>query len=104
MQPFIVAEVSNTYLRGEPARPPERSLCGRFEQVIEFNRARGYALHTFAMNQYLADGGEQFVETIIAVFRHQPAPVAPPLTDRVTDRQSPHSGEPHARQADPTPA
>lgn len=62
--PFIVAEVSKTWIRG-CAQSPLR-LGEQFELVINVNHRRGYQLHSFQVSQVLGD--EQMVETIIAVF------------------------------------
>lgn len=65
MTPFIVAEVSKTWIDGTAESP--LLLCERFERVIEVNRQRGYRLHSFTLHQLMTDS-HQLVETIIAVF------------------------------------
>ncbi len=79
-KPFIVAEVSKTWINGEPADPRTPLLCQSFESVIDTNRGRGYRLHSFQFHQAITStrhvdpsawstGDDQLVETIIAVFQ-----------------------------------
>lgn len=83
MTPFIVAEISKTWINGEPADPSTPLLCQSFELAIEVNRLRGYRLHSFQLHALMIDRADdnhddQLVETIIAVFEAvtlpQPAP------------------------------
>lgn len=62
---FIVAEVSKNWDRGMSPEPA--MLCEKFEEVIEFNRCRGYRLYSFQLHR-LVTGPGAMNETIIAVF------------------------------------
>lgn len=74
----IVAEVSKTYVMGEPVRP--EPLAVLFEDVIGVNASRGYDLESWNFCQTYNQDQTQFVETIIAVFvrlqRHRSASVS----------------------------
>jgi hypothetical protein len=63
--PFIVAEVSKTWINGQSARPA--LLAEQFELVIETNRQRGYRLHSFQLHRMMTSLSAMN-ETIIAVF------------------------------------
>lgn len=78
MNKFIVAEVSKTWSRGDSKIGRANLLSERFELIIEVNRQRGYRLHSFALNQLIADT-DSMVETIIAVFEQalEPLPTLP---------------------------
>ena len=69
MTEFIVAEVSKNWYRGQAMGG--RLLAQQFEDVIEFNRQRGYRLYQFALHQVVVSPDEMN-ETIIAVFRREP--------------------------------
>lgn len=74
MNQFIVAEVSKNWT-GQwvgPLPSPSDILCGRFEQVIEHNRKRGYRLHSWNIHRLMVDK-DSLNETIIAVFEKEPA-------------------------------
>lgn len=64
--PFIVAEVSTNWPKTWPVGPNDL-IAGKFEEVIEHNRRRGYRLHSFQLHRLLVDA-EQMNETIVAVF------------------------------------
>lgn len=75
MKEFIVAEVSKNWPDPEfVGDDPTQVLCGKFEEVIEFNWKRGYVIHSFQFSQatYTEDGKTAMVETVIAVFRRSP--------------------------------
>ena len=63
MTPFIVAEVSTNWVNGQGT-----PIAHRFEEVIEFNRQRGYVLHSFQFHQ-MTLGPDTLIETIVAVFQ-----------------------------------
>lgn len=63
--PFIVAEISKNWLDGN-AVVDSPILCQQFENVIEFNRQRGYYLHSWKLDRHGDQGALN--ETIIAVF------------------------------------
>ena len=65
-RPFIVAEVSTNWPKTWPVGPCDL-IAGKFEDVIEHNRRRGYRLHSFQLHRLLVDA-EQMNETIVAVF------------------------------------
>jgi hypothetical protein len=68
--PFIVAEISKSWINGESHTP--LLLAQYFERAIEVNRERGYRLHSFQLHRFMVSF-EQMNETIIAVFeREQP--------------------------------
>lgn len=70
MNEFIVAEVSKNWIDGLPSSPGV--LANEFECVIEVNRKRGYALHSWQLGRvhHRAPSGVGIInETIIAVFR-----------------------------------
>jgi hypothetical protein len=66
-QPFIVAEVSKSWVNGLPANGSPFVLAELFEQVIEHNRQRGYRLHSFDVHR-LMTRPDELNETLIAVF------------------------------------
>lgn len=70
MNEFIVAEISKNWFAGDGAKADDRAnhISYAFEQVIETNRLRGYALHSFQLHRLMTDE-ETMNETIIAVFR-----------------------------------
>ncbi len=74
-RPFIVAEVSKSWIKGKPATGDERVLAELFEMVIERNRQRGYRLHSFEVHRLMVRPDE-LNETLIAVFE-RPAPPEP---------------------------
>lgn len=65
MKPFIVAEVSKTWVDGREIEPG--LLCEYFEVVINVYYQRGYRLLTFSLNRVMTRPDE-LNETIIAVF------------------------------------
>lgn len=73
MTPFIVAEVSKTWINGQAANPITPPLCASFEHIIERNRQRGYRLHSFQLHRIMARPDEMN-ETIIAVFERSESP------------------------------
>ncbi len=79
MTPFIVAEVSKTWVAG--LSKTKLLLAQEFERVIEVNRVRGYRLHSFQLHQVAwpqtSAGAEQLVETIIAVFEAEASVTSP---------------------------
>ena len=77
MTPFIVAEISKSWINGE-AVSDTPILAVSFERVIEVNRQRGYRLHSFQLHQLMVSRADDvmadhLVETIIAVFEAVPA-------------------------------
>ena len=66
MTPFIVAEVSKNWDCDKEADVNDL-LATRFEHVIEFNRQRGYRLHSFQLHRFMTSP-TVMNETIIAVF------------------------------------
>jgi len=70
----IVAEVSKNWFQDEKDSPGNygRLLCKQFEQVIDVNRNRGYALESWqlatAVTPATPKQGTAINETIIAVF------------------------------------
>jgi hypothetical protein len=79
MLEFIVAEVSKNWEgRKYPVgqmNPIAAADClgGRFERIIEFNRQRGYLLHSFHVSQVMI-GPDEMTETIIAAFQKAKEP------------------------------
>jgi len=71
MQEFIVAEVSKNWYEPHQPDPDNRILAQRFEEIINVNLVRGYALHSFQLHRLMV-GPKAMNETIIAVFRRQP--------------------------------
>lgn len=78
---FIVAEISKSWINGEPADPSRPLLCRQFEIVIAVNLERGYRLHSFQLSQCMTASPtlrhehydtDQLIETIIAVFERTP--------------------------------
>jgi len=66
---FIVAEISKSWIDGEPFDPSTPILAVQFQEVIEVNRQRGYRLVTFQLHR-LMPRPDEMNETIIAVFEH----------------------------------
>jgi hypothetical protein len=66
---FIVAEVTQTFVRGEPSwlEGMPYGLGSRLELVIKTNLERGYEPVT--MSSHAATDGEVYTETAIVVFR-----------------------------------
>jgi hypothetical protein len=69
VKPFIVAEVSKSWINGGHASTDTRVLAELFEDVIDHNRQRGYRLHSFQVHRLVTRPGE-LNETLIAVFEH----------------------------------
>jgi hypothetical protein len=65
MEPFIVAEISKNWIDG--ASPSPLLLAQSFELAIEYNRVRGYRLHSFQVHRMMT-ALNSMNETIIAVF------------------------------------
>lgn len=74
---FIVAEVSKNWVvpsqcpdRPQDNYPPDGKpfLCSQFENVINYNRGRGYRLHSFQLHRVMTGDGVMN-ETIVAVFQ-----------------------------------
>ncbi len=70
LPPFIVAEVSKTYIDGFPVTD-NGPICTLFEQIIDVNLQRGYRLHSFTLHRMMT-GPRELNETIIAVFEQIP--------------------------------
>ncbi len=83
MTPFIVAEISKTWIAG--LSKTKLTVGQEFERAIEVNRVRGYRLHSFQLHQRhvpeLRKAPEQFVETIIAVFEAVASPESADAVD-----------------------
>ena len=80
-EPFIVGEVSCSYVNGLPisdVAPIARS----FERLVNHNHQRGYRLVTFSLHRMMTRPDE-LNETIMAVFERCPAP---PVTGPPDDR------------------
>lgn len=69
MTPFIVAEVSKSWIDGKPVDTTFNSLADAFEYLIETNRKRGYRLHSFQVHR-LMTRPDELNETLVAVFEH----------------------------------
>jgi hypothetical protein len=69
MDRFIVAEISKTWVRGEPIStvPP---VAQALEEIINRNFERGYRLHSFTLHRLIVTKNEMN-ETIIAVFEKE---------------------------------
>lgn len=65
MPQFIVAEISKNWIEGRSPSP--LLICEQFELAIEYNRVRGYRLHSFQLHRMMTDE-RRLNETIIAVF------------------------------------
>lgn len=63
--PFVVAEVSKTWINGRSFSAG--LLCQQFEHIIEVNRKRGYRLMQFSMHS-VCPAPDSLTETIVAVF------------------------------------
>jgi hypothetical protein len=64
--PFIVSEISKNWHAGKPmAKTP--LIAQQFEILIEFNRQRGYRLHSFQLHRLMTDP-KTMNESLIAVF------------------------------------
>lgn len=63
MDKFIVAEVSKTWVPGDPIA---ETLSQKFEYILNFNTKRGYKLTDWKLGQVC--NGDVFTETIIAIF------------------------------------
>jgi hypothetical protein len=78
MTPFIVAEISKTWIDGGSASV--LLLAEQFEVAIEHNRLRGYRLHSFQLHQVMV-AWNQLTETIIAVFERDGTSPLPAAVD-----------------------
>lgn len=67
-KPFIVAELSKTWIDGQSANP--LTISELFEDVININAKRGYVLRSFQLDRIIVNP-TQMNETIIAVFERQ---------------------------------
>jgi len=69
MTEFIVAEISKNWTLENAGGEftPDDFIRAKFEEVIEFNRRRGYLLYTFQFHR-LMTSPTNLNETIIAVF------------------------------------
>jgi hypothetical protein len=65
--PFIVAEISKSWINGSAKSP--LLISEAFEQLIEHNRQRGYRLHSFQLHR-LMTRPDEMNETVIAVFEY----------------------------------
>lgn len=63
--PFIVAEVSKTWIGGDSPSP--LVLAQLFEGIINRNFKRGYRLHSFELHRVMV-ASDEMNETIVAVF------------------------------------
>lgn len=61
----IVAEISKNWPQSRGTDP--RTMSQKFEDVIEYNRQRGYRLESWRMGNAIFEAGSM-IETIIAVF------------------------------------
>ncbi len=74
MTPFIVAEISKSWIDGKPVSNT-KFIAESFEYVIETNRQRGYRLHSFQLHRLMVSI-TQMNETIVAVFERVGEPIA----------------------------
>jgi len=69
MERFIVAEISKTWVRGNPLTPLP-PICQSFEHVLNVNHKRGYRLVSFTLHR-LQVTSDELNETIVAVFEKE---------------------------------
>lgn len=66
---FIVAEVSKSWMRGQPISSSPL-LSQSFEHVVNVNYERGYKLHSFSVHRIMV-AADEMNESIIAVFERR---------------------------------